>query len=78
MRALRRAVLGALVIGTPAALALPANATDAITVGTVGQPSANFWPVLVGINKGSFAVANVDLDVLYAQLSRERAQRLGK
>ena len=69
MHVSRCAMLGLLLIGTAMPVSPPAVAADAITVGTVGQPSANFWPVLIGISKGFFAAEDLDLDVLYAQSS---------
>jgi NitT/TauT family transport system substrate-binding protein len=76
MHAFPRALLGALLIGTAMPVSPPAKAADAITVGTVGQPSANFWPVLIGISKGFFAAEDLNLDVLYAQSSAQMVQQI--
>ena len=76
MRALPRAFLAALLIATATAVAPTARAADAITVGTVGQPSANVWPVLIGIRKGFFATEDINLDILYAQSSAQMVQQI--
>ncbi|MFZ1094064.1 MAG: ABC transporter substrate-binding protein, partial [Xanthobacteraceae bacterium] len=76
MHASRCAMLGLLLIGTAMPVSPPAKAADAITVGTVGQPSANFWPVLIGISKGFFAAEDLNLEVLYAQSSAQMVQQI--
>ena len=76
MHASRCAMLGLLLIGTAMPVSPPAKAADPITVGTVGQPSANFWPVLIGISKGFFAAEDLNLDVLYAQSSAQMVQQI--
>lgn len=53
MRTLRRAALG-LVVATLIPVA-PVGAVDTVTIGTVGSPSANLWPVFIGLDKGFFA-----------------------
>src|ERR1700732_4590500 len=76
MHAFPRALLGALLIGTVMPVSPPAEAAEGITVGTVGQPSANFWPVLIGISKGFFAAEDLNLEVLYAQSSAQMVQQI--
>jgi NitT/TauT family transport system substrate-binding protein len=68
--------LGALLLVAGVVPASAARAADAITVGTVGQPSANLWPVLIGIDKGFFAAQDVQLDVLYTQSSAAMVQQI--
>ena len=62
-------VCGALLLAAATVSAPTACAADAITVGTVGQPSANFWPVLVGIEKGFFAAEDITVDKIFAPSS---------
>ena len=35
----------------------PARAVDTVTIGTVGSPSANLWPLFIGIEKGFFTAS---------------------
>src|SRR5262245_40281836 len=52
------------------------RAADTVTVGTVGSPSANLWPVFIGLDKGFFAAENIKLDVVYIQSSAAVIQQL--
>ena len=45
----------------------PARAVDTVTMGTVGSPSANLWPVFIGIDKGFFAAENIKPDLVYVR-----------
>jgi NitT/TauT family transport system substrate-binding protein len=54
----------------------PLRALDTVTIGTVGSPSANLWPVFIGIDKGFFAAQNVKADVVYIQSSASVIQQL--
>ena len=54
----------------------PLRAADTVTIGTVGSPSANLWPVFIGIDKGFFAAQNVKADVVYIQSSASVIQQL--
>jgi len=74
MTNLARAALASLV----AALLLlsPVRAADTVTIGTVGSPSANLWPLFIGIEKGFFAAENVKPDVVYIQSSASVIQQL--
>ena len=56
--------------------AAPVRAMDTVTIGTVGSPSANLWPVFIGIDKGFFAAQNVKADVVYIQSSASVIQQL--
>jgi NitT/TauT family transport system substrate-binding protein len=53
-----------------------ARAADTVTVGTVGQASANLWPVFIGVNKGFFAAENLKIDVVYVQSSAQLVQQI--
>src|SRR5947209_8567929 len=64
-------LLGAFILLAPAA-----KAADTISVGTVGQASANLWPVFIGIDKGFFAAEDLNIDVLYVQSSAQIVQQL--
>jgi NitT/TauT family transport system substrate-binding protein len=53
-----------------------ARAADTVTVGTVGQASANLWPVFIGVNKGFFAAENLKIDVVYVRSSAQLVQQI--
>jgi NitT/TauT family transport system substrate-binding protein len=55
---------------------LPARAADTVTIGTVGSPSANLWPLFIGIEKGFYAAENLKPDVVYIQSSASVIQQL--
>src|SRR5262244_2814503 len=67
MRTLGRAALG-LVVATLLPVA-PVGAVDTVIIGTVGSPSANLWPVFIGLDKGFFAAENVKPDLIYVPAS---------
>jgi NitT/TauT family transport system substrate-binding protein len=54
----------------------PVRAADTVTVGTVGSPSANLWPLFIGVDKGFFTAENLKLDVVYIQSSASVIQQL--
>jgi NitT/TauT family transport system substrate-binding protein len=54
----------------------PVRALDTVTVGTVGSPSANLWPLFIGLDKGFFTAENLKLDVVYIQSSASVIQQL--
>src|SRR5882757_7974439 len=74
MRAIGRAVLG-LAVATLIAGA-PARALDTVTIGTVGSPSANLWPLFIGLDKGFFAAENIKPDLVYVPASAAVIQQL--
>lgn len=67
---------------TLAALALvclavaPSRAAEKITLGTVGQASANLWPSLIAIDKGYFAAEGLQVDMAYIQSSAALIQQV--
>jgi NitT/TauT family transport system substrate-binding protein len=54
----------------------PARAADTVTIGTVGSPSANLWPLFIGIEKGFYTAENVKPEVIYIQSSASVIQQL--
>jgi ABC-type nitrate/sulfonate/bicarbonate transport system substrate-binding protein len=52
-----------------------ARAED-VTVGTVGQASANMWPTLIADAKGFFAAEGLKVDIVYVQSGAALAQQL--
>jgi ABC-type nitrate/sulfonate/bicarbonate transport system substrate-binding protein len=71
---LRRAVLSAAVL---ACLAAPAaRAAEPVTLGTVGQASANLWPELIALDQGFFADEGLQVDFVYVQSSAGLVQQL--
>src|SRR5581483_3466617 len=58
-------------------LAAPsAYAAEKVTLGSVGQASANLWPALIGIEKGFFAAEGLDVDIVYVQSSAALVQQV--
>ena len=74
MRMFGHAALG--LIFAAAISVAPLRAADTVTIGTVGSPSANLWPVFIGIDKGFFTAQNVKADVVYIQSSASVIQQL--
>ena len=54
----------------------PVRAVDTITIGTVGSPSANLWPLFIGIDKGFYAAENIKPDLVFIQSSASVIQQL--
>jgi NitT/TauT family transport system substrate-binding protein len=57
-------------------LAPVARAADTVIVGTVGSPSANLWPLFIGIDKGFFTEKDIKVDLVYVQSSAAVIQQL--
>src|SRR5262252_3989225 len=74
MKTLGRAALG-LVAAILMSVA-PVHAADTVVVGTVGSPSANLWPLFIGIEKGFFTAENVKVDLIYIPASANAIQQL--
>jgi NitT/TauT family transport system substrate-binding protein len=74
MRTLGRVALGFAVVALMAVA--PARAVDNVTIGTVGSPSANLWPLFIGIEKGFYTAENVKPDLIYIQSSASVIQQL--
>jgi NitT/TauT family transport system substrate-binding protein len=54
----------------------PVHAQNTVTVGTVGSPSANLWPLFIGIDKGFFTAEKVKVDLIYIPASANAIQQL--
>ena len=54
----------------------PVRAADTVIIGTVGSPSANLWPLFIGIDKGFFTAENVKVDLIYIPASANAIQQL--
>src|SRR6185503_12262086 len=54
----------------------PARAVDTVTIGTVGSPSANLWPLFIGIEKGYYTAENIKADLIYIPASASVIQQL--
>ena len=74
MRTFGRAALG-FSIATLMSVA-PARAMDTVTIGTVGSPSANLWPLFIGIDKGFFTAENIKVDLIYIPASAPAIQQV--
>src|SRR5207253_1391643 len=53
-----------------------AYAADTVIIGAVGSSSANAWPVHIGVQKGFFRDAGIDLDFVCAQSNAAVIQQL--
>jgi NitT/TauT family transport system substrate-binding protein len=74
MAVLARAGLG-LAVAAPLAVS-PVRAADTVTIGTVGSPSANLWPLFIGVEKGFYTAENLKPDVVYIPSSAAVIQQL--
>ncbi len=54
----------------------PARAEEQVTVGTVGQASANMWPALIANAKGFYAAEGLKVDIDYVQSSAALVQQV--
>lgn len=54
----------------------PGHAAELVTLATVGQPSANFWPELIALDKGFFAAEDLTADIVYVQSSAALVQQV--
>jgi len=53
-----------------------ARAADKVTVGMVGQPSVNLWPVVIAVDKGYFADEGVEAQLFYVQSNTAAVQQI--
>jgi NitT/TauT family transport system substrate-binding protein len=70
---LRAAVLSMALFGLSPA---PAGAAEQITLGTVGQASANVWPVLIALDQGFYTAEDLKVDIVYVQSSAALVQQV--
>jgi NitT/TauT family transport system substrate-binding protein len=70
----RRAI--ALLIAAALLPAPAARAAETIIAGSVSSGSTNLWPVIIGINKGFFAAADIKIDLVFAQSNASVIQQL--
>ena len=69
-------IFAALLVGPFALHAPAAHAVDTVIVGAVGSSSANAWPVHIGVQKGFFAKAGINVDFVFAQSNAAVVQQL--
>jgi NitT/TauT family transport system substrate-binding protein len=75
MRIMR--IFGGACLALVAAIAMsPARADDTVIIGTVGSPSANLWPLFIGIDKGFYAGEGIKVDLVYVPASSAAIQQL--
>jgi NitT/TauT family transport system substrate-binding protein len=76
--AILRRTVALLMVVTPALSTVSARAAEPVTVsvGTVGQASANIWPILIGVEKGFYAAEDLKLDMVYVQSSAALVQQV--
>jgi NitT/TauT family transport system substrate-binding protein len=53
-----------------------ASAAEPVTLGTIGQPSANYWPELVALDKGFYAAEDLKVDFVYIPSSAALVQQV--
>ena len=53
-----------------------ARAAEQVTLGSVGQASANLWPALIAIDKGFYAAEDLNVDIVYVQSSAALVQQV--
>jgi len=53
-----------------------ALAADSVTLGMIGQPSANYWPEFIALDKGFFAAEDLKVDLVYVQSSAALVQQI--
>lgn len=71
-----RTTIGSLLVGAAMLVSPVAKAAETVTIGTVGQASANLWPVFIGLGKGFFAAEDLKVDVVYVQSSAQLVQQI--
>ena len=77
MQQIRRFGCAALGFVIAALMATPsARAADTVSIGTVGSPSANLWPLFIAIEKGFFTAENIKADLIYIPASAPAIQQL--
>ena len=70
----RTLTLSLMLLGSLAAI--PARAAEQVTLGSVGQASANLWPALIAIDKGFYAAEDLKVDIVYVQSSAALVQQV--
>jgi ABC-type nitrate/sulfonate/bicarbonate transport system substrate-binding protein len=73
MKSRRYVALSAIAL---ACLAAPAARAETLTLGTVGQASANLWPELIALDKGFYAAEDLQVDIVYIQSSAALVQQV--
>jgi len=56
--------------------AVPSGAAEQVTLGTVGQASANIWPVLIALDQGFYGAEDLKVDLVYVQSSAALVQQV--
>jgi ABC-type nitrate/sulfonate/bicarbonate transport system substrate-binding protein len=56
--------------------AIPAGAAEQVTLGTVGQASANIWPILIALDHGFYADEDLKVDIVYVPSSAALVQQV--
>lgn len=69
-------VLGVLLALAVGFVAPAASALQTIETGLIGSPQAGGWPYYIGVDKGFFAAAGVQLDIIYVPTASGLVQQL--
>ena len=59
-----------------ASSATVAHAADKIITGFVGSPTSSVWPYFIGISKGYFAEAGIEIDPIFVQSAPNTVQQI--
>jgi NitT/TauT family transport system substrate-binding protein len=57
-------------------LAAPVARAETLTLGTVGQASANLWPELIALDKNFYAAEDLQVEIVYIQSSAALVQQV--
>ena len=68
--------IGLLVAAALVCFSATGRASEKITLGTVGQASANLWPALIALDKGFFTAEDLQADMVYVQSSAALVQQV--
>ncbi|HEX3504361.1 MAG TPA: ABC transporter substrate-binding protein [Xanthobacteraceae bacterium] len=66
----------ALSIALAGLAAAPARAAEPVTLGTIGQASANLWPILIALDQGFYTAEDLKPDLVYVQSSAALVQQV--
>src|SRR5437660_658328 len=74
--AIRTGATVALLIASVLLCAPPRGAAETVIAGGVSSGSTNLWPVQIGIRKGLFQAADINVDLVFAQSNAGVIQQL--
>src|SRR5215475_12455239 len=72
----RSANVFAIAVATLLLFAPAAGATETVIAGGVSSGSTNLWPIHIGVRKGLFQAAGINVDLVFAQSNASVIQQL--